>query len=152
MSAGGVTWRAAERADVPAIVALLREDDVAPGRESAAPEAYLAAFDRIRAGEQGHLVVGEEGGRVVAAYQLTVLRSLAHGGAARGLLEGVRVAAGLRSRGVGRHMMEDAAARARALGCVALQLTTDRRRERAHRFYEACGFVPSHAGYRRSLA
>ena len=69
----------------------------------------------------------------------------------RGQIEGVRVAASARGRGVGRALMEEAIARCEAKGCGLVQLTTDAARTDAHRFYEGLGFVTSHLGMKRSL-
>jgi GNAT superfamily N-acetyltransferase len=49
-------------------------------------------------------------------------------------------------------MMRHAIDRARAAGCGLVQLTTDRSRTDAHRFYERLGFVPSHVGMKLDLA
>jgi GNAT superfamily N-acetyltransferase len=146
-----VILREAARADLSAIVALLADDDVARGREGAEAAAYEAAFARIRASGSTTVIVGEEGGRIVATYQLSLLPGLSRGGATRALIEGVRVAADLRGGGRGRLLMADAERRARSGGASVLQLTTDQRRERAHRFYEACGFTATHLGFKRGL-
>ena len=41
--------------------------------------------------------------------------------------------------------------RARAAGCRQMQLTTNRARTDAHRFYDRLGFTPSHIGYKKTL-
>ncbi|MEO6299775.1 MAG: GNAT family N-acetyltransferase, partial [Paracoccaceae bacterium] len=66
-------FRDATRADVPAIVALLADDPLGRGRESAPSEAYLTAFDEIAANPSHQLIVGEDAGRIVACVQLTIL-------------------------------------------------------------------------------
>lgn len=144
-------FRAATRADVPAIVALLADDPLGKGREGAAPEIYLAAFDEIAANPMHQLIIGEDAGRVVATAQLTILAGLSRGGARRGLVEAVRVAADLRSHGVGEALMAECEARARAAGATILQLTTDNSRLRAHAFYERLGFEASHVGMKKPL-
>ena len=144
-------FRQARAADVPAVVALLREDVLGAGRETEEIWPYLAGFERIEASGSTVLVVGEEAGRLVATYQLSVLPSLSRQGASRALLEAVRVAADRRSQGIGALMMRDAEARARAAGCAMIQLTTDRTRTDAHRFYERMGFQASHLGFKRAL-
>ena len=143
--------RLARRADVPAIVALLADDPLGAAREGAAMEAYLAAFDEIAANPMHQLLVGEEDGRIVATLHLTVLAGLSHGGARRALVEAVRVAADRRSSGIGAELMAEAEARARAAGCRIIQLTTDKSRERAHRFYQRLGYLPSHVGMKKPL-
>jgi GNAT superfamily N-acetyltransferase len=146
-----VIFRNATRADVPAIVALLADDRLGQGRETAAPADYLAAFDAIAANPMHQLVVGEVGGQVMACAQLTLLHGLSRGGARRVLVEAVRVAAGSRGQGYGAALMADCEARARAWGAAMLQLTTDRSRLQAHRFYERLGFQASHLGMKKPL-
>ena len=144
-------FRNGTRADVPAIVALLADDPLGKGREGAAPEAYLAAFDEITANPTHQLIVAEDQGRIVACAQLTLLAGLSRGGARRGLVEAVRVAKGLRSQGIGAALMAECEARARAAGATVLQLTTDKSRVRAHTFYARLGFAASHIGMKKPL-
>ncbi len=144
-------FRDARRADVPAIVALLADDPLGKGREGAPPATYLAAFEEIAANPAHQLVVGEDGGRIIACAQLTILAGLSRGGARRGLVEAVRVAADLRSYGVGARLMAECEDRARAAGCTVLQLTTDKTRHRAHAFYARLGFEATHLGMKKTL-
>lgn len=146
-----VRFRDAARGDVPAIVALLADDLLGKGREGAEPQAYLAAFDDIIANPMHQLIVGEAEGHIVACAQLTVLSGLSRGGSRRGLVEAVRVAADLRSQGLGAALMAECEARARAAGCSMIQLTSDKSRLRAHAFYERLGFETSHLGMKKSL-
>jgi GNAT superfamily N-acetyltransferase len=146
-----VKVRLARREDVPAVVALLADDPLGAGRESDEMAGYLAAFDEIAANPMHQILVAEEGGRIVATLQLTVLAGLSRGGARRALVEAVRVAADLRSSGIGARLMEAAEERARAAGCRIIQLTTDRSRVHAHRFYERLGYRPTHVGMKKPL-
>lgn len=144
-------FRDATRADVPAIVALLADDPLGAGREGAGPDAYLAAYDEIAANPVHQLIVGEVGGTVIACAQLTFVTGLSRRGARRALVEGVRVSGNHRSMGIGAKLMAECEARARAAGAGVLQLTTDKSRLRAHRFYERLGFAPSHIGMKKLL-
>lgn len=144
-------FRDATRADVPAIVALLADDPLGKGRESDDPAPYLAAFDEIAANPIHQLIVGDDAGRIVACAQLTLLSGLSRGGARRALVESVRVAADLRSQGLGAALMAECEARARAAGAGVLQLTTDNSRTRAHAFYARLGFQASHLGMKKPL-
>ena len=146
-----VRFREATRDDVAAIVALLREDPLGAKRETAEPPAYLAAFDRMAAEPGNAIVVGDQGGRVVACYQLTFISGLSREGMRRAQVEAVRVSGALRGQGVGEALMQDAAARARAAGCGLIQLTSDVSRDRAHAFYRRLGYVASHVGFKRWL-
>ena len=144
-------FRDAARADVPAIVALLADDPLGSTREGAPPQTYLAAFDDIAANPAHQLIVGTDGDDVIACAQLTILAGLSRGGAKRALVEAVRVAGDRRSLGLGAALMAEVEARARAAGATVLQLTTDKSRLRAHRFYAGIGFEPSHIGMKKPL-
>lgn len=146
-----IHFREARREDVPAIVALLTDDMLGEGREGATPEIYLAAFDEVAASPSNAILVAEQDGRIVATYQLTIIPGLSLKATRRAQIESVRVASTSRGLGLGEQLMADAEARARAAGCTLLQLTTNRSRERAHRFYERLGFTPSHIGFKRVL-
>ena len=144
-------WREATRVDVPAVVALLADDVLGHGRESADLAPYLAAFDAMQEEGGNRLIVAEQDGRVVACYQLTLISGLSLTATRRAQVEGVRVAADLRGRGLGAALMADAEARARAAGCQLIQLTTNATRTDAHRFYARLGFTPSHIGFKKPL-
>lgn len=144
-------WREASPADIPAVLALLRDDMLGRGRETSDPQAALAAFAAMRAEGNNHLIVAEESGAIAACYQITFISGLSLSASRRAQVEGVRVRADLRGRGLGGLLMADAEARARAAGCALLQLTTNRTRTDAHRFYERLGFTASHIGYKKPL-
>lgn len=146
--------RQARRADVPAVVALLADDVLGKTRETGEqPELarYYQAFDEIERDKRNHLMVAELDGEIVGTYQVTYIPYLSRGGNERALIEAVRVATKRRGRGVGREMMLFALAEARARGCLMAQLTTDRQRKDAHRFYLSLGFVASHDGMKLVL-
>ncbi|MGW0802715.1 GNAT family N-acetyltransferase [Nonomuraea sp. NPDC002799] len=146
-------FRQARREDVPAIVAMLADDPLGATREGdPGDERYLAAFDRIDADPGDELIVAEREGKVVGTMQLTYLAGLSRLGAERCQIEAVRVAAAARGQGLGRKMIEWGIGRARARGCVIVQLTSDRSRLDAHRFYDSLGFTDSHVGYKRALS
>ncbi|MEJ5150515.1 GNAT family N-acetyltransferase [Comamonas sp. MYb396] len=147
-------FRTATLADLPAIIALLADDALGREREVLAdpPDArYIAAFDAICADTNQRLVVAELDGQVVGTLQLSFVPGLSHTGAWRGQIESVRIAAQLRGAGAGQQMLEWAVAQCHARGCTVVQLTTDKSRADAHRFYEKLGFVPSHLGFKRKL-
>lgn len=148
------TFRPAVRDDLPAIVALLADDAIARDRGGYAREvtaAEEAAFAEIAADPNNELIVGELDGAIVATLQLTYIPGISRGGMRRLLVEAVRVRADLRGRGLGEALMEDAMRRGRARGCGLVQLTTDKRRDAAHRFYLRLGFTSTHEGMKRAL-
>lgn len=144
--------RRARREDLPAIVALYADDTLGATRETPDELApYEAAFAVIDADARQELMVAELDGRIVGTLQLTYIPQLSYRGQTVAQVEAVRVASGLRSRGLGRKMMEWAIARARAAGCRRLQLTSNKSRTDAHRFYERLGFARSHEGMKLAL-
>lgn len=146
------TFRPARIEDLPAVVALLADDMLGAAREgaAAAPD-YAAAFAAIAADPNEMLVVAELEGQVAGCLQLGFIPGLSRRGAWRGQIESVRVAAAARGRGLGRRMILWAVAQCRERGCALVQLTTDKRRADAHRFYEGLGFVRSHEGMKLAL-
>lgn len=150
--------RPARREDVAAIVRLLAADSLGAGRESAdtpLPEAYLEAFDAMATQHGNQYIVAEmtgtNGAEIAGCLQLTVIAGLSRRGMTRAQIEGVRVSADYRGKGLGEVLMRHAIARAREAGCGLIQLTTDRSRADAHRFYERLGFVASHVGMKLTL-
>ncbi|WP_084259330.1 GNAT family N-acetyltransferase [Microtetraspora malaysiensis] len=146
-----VSFRTARREDVPAILAMLDDDPVAAARESVEGTDVMAAFEAIDADPRNELIVAEEDGQVVGTFQLTFIPGLSRRGAERAQIEAVRVATPHRNRGVGRRMMEWAVERARERGCRLVQLTTDKVRHDAHRFYASLGFTATHEGFKLRL-
>jgi GNAT superfamily N-acetyltransferase len=149
-----ILFRPAQAADLPAIIALLADDVLGQQREDASSppnRRYVEAFQAILADPnqlQAVAILHEE---VIGTLQLTYIPGLARKGAWRGQIEGVRISAAHRGLGVGQQMFEWAIGQCRAKGCDLVQLTTDRERPDAHRFYERLGFVGSHIGYKLTL-
>ena len=150
----GLVFRAATRADLSTIVALLADDVFGQSREATGTEAgpdYQVAFDAIAASANDQLLVAELDGRVVGCLQLTFLPGLSMRGTWRGQIESVRVARELRGTGIGRRFLTAAIDRCRARGCRLVQLTTNTGRIDAARFYRSLGFQPSHTGMKLAL-
>jgi GNAT superfamily N-acetyltransferase len=144
--------RRAVAEDIPAIVAMLADDPRGAERETdAGHSGYQAAFLEIDADPNQFLAVGELGGEVVASLQLTIIPGLSRQGSKRGLIEAVRVRGDLRGGGLGHQLMRWAIEETRARGGIVVQLTTDRTRADAHRFYLSLGFVDSHIGMKLAL-
>ncbi|MFE3292258.1 GNAT family N-acetyltransferase [Rhodococcus sp. NPDC059234] len=151
---GDRTYRVqrAGRADVPALVALLSDDEIGRTREGAEIARYEEAYDAVARDSSHYLaVVRDEHDRIVGTMQLTVIPGLSRGGTTRLQIEGVRVAASERSLGVGTAMLEWAHDHGRHRGATLAQVTTDRDRERAQAFYARLGYDNSHVGLKRAL-
>jgi GNAT superfamily N-acetyltransferase len=142
-------FRRAARADLEDIVRLLAADPLGARREEYTlplPGQYRAAFEAIDRDPNNELVVVELEGRVAGVLQLTYIPYITYRGSWRALIEGVRVDSSLRSSGIGRKLFAWAIERAREKGCHMVQLTSDKARPDAIRFYESLGFVASHEG------
>ncbi|WP_410661570.1 GNAT family N-acetyltransferase [Amycolatopsis sp. lyj-112] len=141
--------RPARREDVAAIVAMLADDQIGSTRDSADDlTPYLKAFEEIDADPGEMLIVADDDGQAVGTLQLSIIPGLARKGALRGQIEAVRVRASHRGSGIGGELMAWAIEESRRRGCALVQLTSDVKREDAHRFYERLGFEASHTGFK----
>jgi ribosomal protein S18 acetylase RimI-like enzyme len=151
-----VVLRRARAGDITAIVALLAADQFGVARDGVRTPrdlaAYQAAFRAIDCDPAQVLVVAETGRTIVGTMQLSFIPGLARRGALRAQIEAVRVHEAWRDRGLGAAMLVWAISEARRRGCALVQLTTDKSRTAAHRFYERLGFVASHEGMKLALA
>ncbi len=139
--------RGALRADLDAIVALLVDDVLGKNRDyPVVDEHYEAAFAAIEGDPRNLLVVGDEDGEVVACMQITYIPGLGRHGGERSHVEAVRVRGDRRGTGLGGELMMWAIDQARERGCRLVELTSDKRRPDAHRFYTRLGFTASHEG------
>jgi ribosomal protein S18 acetylase RimI-like enzyme len=149
-----VLFRSARREDLRAILELLNDGKVAnilERIEDPLPKVYDDAFAAIEADPNQRLIVGEIDGLIVASLQLTFIPGIAHQGAWRAQVEAVRVAPELRGQKIGEAIMRHVVALARERGCALIQLTTNKARDDAHRFYRRLGFVASHEGMKLRL-
>jgi GNAT superfamily N-acetyltransferase len=144
--------RTATIVDLPAIVGLLVDDPLGATRDTpVVDDRYEQAFRDIEADPRNTVVVGEDGGEVVGCLQITYIPGLGRHGAERSLIEAVRVRSDRRGQRLGEQLMTWAIDEARARGCALVQLTTDKKRLAAHRFYDRLGFVASHEGMKLAL-
>lgn len=136
--------------DLPAIVAILAEDRIGNSRENSGAEwfaKYSTAFDKIDCNkDQVILVAADENDEVTGTMQLTFIQYLTFIGGLRAQAEAVFVRSDKRGQGIGTQLMNEAVRIAKDRGAHMLQLTTDKRRSEAVRFYEKLGFVASHEG------
>ncbi|MFI7408241.1 GNAT family N-acetyltransferase [Streptomyces sp. NPDC049627] len=149
---GDLEIRPAVADDIPAIVAMLADDPLGAQRES--PDdltPYLSAIERLSNDPNQHLVVAVREGRVVGTLQLTVIPGLSRRGSTRSIIEAVRIHADERGSGLGTQLIEWAIGESRRQKCQLVQLTSDKSRTDAHRFYERLGFTASHVGFKLAL-
>ncbi|WP_223786678.1 GNAT family N-acetyltransferase [Marinicella meishanensis] len=148
-------FRTAQASDLPALVHMLADDPLGAQRENPAlplDPAYVTAFEHIDRDPNQELVVVEQDQRVIGMLQLTFIPYLTHLGSWRCLIEGVRIHRNHRGQGWGQQLFHWAFERARERGCQLVQLTSDKQRPAAIRFYESLGFVASHEGFKLRLA
>ena len=143
--------RDANTDDLNAIARLLADDGLGRGRERPGDPVYAQAFARMSAQPGNVYMVVEQDGEILACLQYTLIHGLSRSGASRAQIEGVRVHASQRGKRLGEILMQAAIDRARSDGASLVQLTTDRSREAAHRFYERLGFKASHWGMKLDL-
>ncbi|MCA0149895.1 GNAT family N-acetyltransferase [Rossellomorea vietnamensis] len=147
-------FREATEKDVDRIVEMLADDVLGSKRERyehPLPESYIQAFNAIDTDPNNELVVACQGEEVVGVQQITFTPYLTHQGGWRATVEGVRTSASVRGEGVGTKMIQWAIARAEERGCHLIQLTTDKQRPDALRFYERLGFKATHEGLKLKL-
>jgi GNAT superfamily N-acetyltransferase len=152
-----LTFRDATPDDIAILIGLSHAGD-ARGAEtppldpaSLSDPRYRAAFDDIAADANHRLVVAERDGEVVGTLQISFIPGLPNFGMKRGLLENVHIRADQRGSGLGTEMLNWAIERCREAGCGLVQLTSNKLRHDAHRFYERLGFVSSHEGFKLRL-
>lgn len=146
--------RTAKLHDLREIVRLLADDELGKTREcfrDPLPQSYIDAFSAIERQEGNMLIVAVEGDDIIGCLQLTYIPGISRQGMLRGQIEGVRVDHRHRGQGVGEALFRYAIDSAREQGCRLVQLTTDKHRQDAHRFYERLGFAPSHEGMKLEL-
>lgn len=154
MTDATISIRKAIEADLTAIVAMLADDALGTTREdnsSPLNRCYTDAFKAIYSDPNQLLAVVEHDGKVTGCLQLSFIPGLSRKGMWRGQIESVRIASDTRGGGIGRQMIEWAIEQCREHDCGLVQLTTDRSRSDAIRFYKSLGFVDSHEGMKLSL-
>ena len=145
--------RRARAEDLPEILRMLFDHRATPSDEAdPGARCYADAFEEMQRSEGNGTYVAEVGGRIVGTFMLTFIRHLMRRGALVAQIESVRVDASCRSRGYGAGMMRWAIDEARRRGCSRMQLSTNKSRKDAHRFYERLGFRSTHEGMKLALS
>ncbi|NHA03851.1 GNAT family N-acetyltransferase [Mucilaginibacter sp. HC2] len=149
-----LTFRLATTDDLADIVAMLADDTLGMGREKVGAvfsDRYIHAFENIRKDPNQELTIVEMNGEKVATFQLSFIQYLTYEGGLRAQVEAVRTHGKFRGQGIGTRVFEYAINRAKEKGCHMVQLTSDKKRPDAIRFYESLGFVASHEGMKLKL-
>ncbi|MBM7071991.1 GNAT family N-acetyltransferase [Shewanella sp. 202IG2-18] len=149
-----LNFRQAQHKDIETLISMLADDELGRQREDLSTplnQKYLDVFAAIDADPNNELLVVEQNETLMGMLQLTFIPYLTHIGTWRCLIEGVRIHADFRGQGMGEKMFEYAINRARQRNCRLVQLTSDKQRPDAIRFYEKLGFKASHEGFKLSL-
>ncbi|TDL32693.1 GNAT family N-acetyltransferase [Jeotgalibacillus sp. S-D1] len=149
-----IKFRIATEQDLNRIVKMLADDPLGSKRElyeEPLPDGYIKAFNAISSDPNNELIVAYRENEVIGVQQITFTPYITHQGAWRATIEGVRTSSSERGKGIGKELIRFAIQRAKERGCHLVQLTTDKKREDALRFYEHLGFVASHEGLKMKL-
>jgi GNAT superfamily N-acetyltransferase len=129
--------RKARRKDLPLVTRLLAQTD----GEAPMPLARAASIHRQMCRYPSYtcyLAFAE--GEPIGTFTLLVIPTLSHDGRSEALVDGVVVTRAWRGRGIGGAMMAEAMRLAAEANCYKLMLSSNVKREDAHRFYRSLGF------------
>ncbi|MFK7952551.1 MAG: N-acetyltransferase family protein [Ekhidna sp.] len=145
-----MNFRKAKENDVSAIVEMIADDELGKKRENfqnPLPSEYLKAFEMINTDQNQELIVVEnERAEIIGTLQLSFIQYLTYRGGIRAQIEAVRIRKDKRGLGLGKAMFEWAINRAKERNAHLLQLTSDKQRPEAIKFYEDLGFKSTHEG------
>ena len=149
-----LSFREATEEDLDSIVAMLADDALGATREryeNPLPNSYQEAFRAIASDPNNELIVACHGTEIIGVQQITFTPYITYQGGWRATIEGVRTSASVRGEGVGTKLIQWAIERAKERSCHLIQLTTDKKREDALRFYERLGFQATHEGMKMKV-
>lgn len=149
-----ISFSKANENDLNSIVALIADDPLGLLREDykmPLPDAYKNAFKIIQDDSHAHLIVAKHNDVIIGVAQINFLTYLTYQGGTRAQIEGVRIHKDYRSKGIGKRLFQYLISLAKEQGCHLVQLTTDKSRPDAFRFYENLGFKQSHIGFKLQL-
>ena len=150
-----MVYRKATKEDLPAIIEMIANDALGQLRErfeDPLPKEYYSAFERINTDKNQELIVIENSeGEVVATFQLSFLQYLTYVGGIRCLVENVHVREDQTGKGIGKQMFQWIIERAKEKNVHLIQLTSNKLRPNAIRFYEGLGFKATHEGFKLHL-
>lgn len=145
-----MNFRKATENDVSTIISMIADDELGKKRENfqkPIPKEYLNAFQKINGDENQELIVVEnDNSEIIGTLQLSFIQYLTYQGGIRAQIEAVRIRKDKRGLGIGKTMFQWAINRAKERNAHLLQLTTDKQRQKAIKFYENLGFKATHEG------
>ena len=145
-----INFRRAKLEDLEDIIAMLANDKLGQLREDfqiPLPSKYIEAFKHIDSDPNQELtIIEDEENEIIGTLQLTFIPYLTYQGGVRAQIEAVRIKEDYRGQGLGEQLFRWAINRAEEKGAHLLQLTTDKKRPEAIKFYEKLGFKATHEG------
>ena len=148
-------FKTAKKNDIPSIVRMLADDELGSKREdykNPLPKKYYEAFQNIMQDKNQELVILEnDNNDIIGTLQLTFIPYLTYQGGLRAQIEAVRIHRNYRGQGFGKKIFQWAINRSRDKGAHMVQLTTDKQRPEAIKFYKTLGFNDSHIGMKLHL-
>ncbi len=142
-----VLIRKAKPGDLTEIVYLLKDDDFEGGREGEVGE-YKEAFKELLSSDSFDVFVMEKEKKIIGCYQAMYLPHLNFRGTRRCQIENVRIHSDFRGQGFGKKLIEHAMSITSQNSCGIFQLTSNKKRSRANKFYCQLGLEPTHEGYK----
>jgi ribosomal protein S18 acetylase RimI-like enzyme len=149
-----LSYRKAVFSDLRSILDLYIQDELGGSREQLSQDLnsrYIDAFDLIDKDPNQFLMVVILGTEIVGTCHLTIMPSLTLVGSTRMQVEAVRVAEKYRGQKIGEWMLQIVIQYAKSRDASIIQLTTNKSRPRAKKFYESIGFDASHEGMKLYL-
>ena len=149
-----LTFREASQTDIPTLVSLLADDLLGQEREDTSSPLntrYLEVFQQINHDPNNELIVVAHEDTIIGMLQLTFIPYLTHTGSVRCLIEGVRIDRRYRGMGLGSRCFQWAIDRAKERGCNIVQLTSNKQRTEAIKFYKNLGFEATHEGFKLAI-
>ena len=143
-------FRKATKEDIPQIVKMIADDELGKLREDykdPLPSTYYEAFHNIDNDHNQELIVIQDSdSSIIGTLQLSFIQYLTYKGGIRAQIEAVRIRKDKRGEGLGETLFKWAIQRAKDRDAHLIQLTTDKKRPEALKFYEMLGFKASHEG------
>ena len=143
--------RKAKISDLNEVISLLNDDSLGSDRESVSKkdkQKYMSAFSELLGSNYFDIFVMEQKGEVIGFYQIMYLPHISFKGASRAQIESVRIRSDIRGQGLGTQLIRHSIERGRKRGCAVFQLTSNKQRIKAKKFYDKLGLIASHEGYK----
>ena len=133
----GITYRKAEKADLPKILELYKE--LQPQDPPINPKAAASVWGKSENSGITYFVAEKEG-EIAASLYIAIIPNITRQCSPIGFIENVITAARFRRMGIGGELLKTAVEYAKSRGCYKVMLQSGNKRTEAHSFYESVGF------------